>query len=399
MKAWKLSLLAAATMSASAAYAVEPQGIELGSGVTLLPSVGLKITDNDNIYLQDSDNEVSSTITRLTPAVGVNVDMGATVIDALVKGEIGQYTKDDNDDYTDANYAVGVASQLTDRNAIRGSVTLNQGHDARGSGTLEGTDALNTDKPDQYDETTVFLNYVYGAESSMLNASVGVEQYSKDYKNNKDVTSDREHDKTKLTARLDINVSSATKAIVELRNTDISYDNDSAIAGDGSVLTGLVGASWDITGKTTGEVKLGMIDRDFDDSAKDADSRFTWEASVTYSPLSYSVITLTTAQAANETTSAGLGSYIASDFTALNWKHEFSPFVALSVDASLNNSEYVDAANDREDEVVAYGISGVFSPSKNVDVVVGYKASERSSNVDGLDYDQKVIDLTMSVAI
>ncbi len=155
MKAWKLSLLAAATMGASAAYAVEPQGIELGSGVTLLPSVGLKISDNDNIYLQDSDSEVSSTITRLTPAVGVNVDMGATVIDALVKGEIGQYTKDDNDDYTDANYAVGVASQLTDRNAIRGSVTLNQGHDARGSGTLEGSDALNTTKPDQYDETTV----------------------------------------------------------------------------------------------------------------------------------------------------------------------------------------------------------------------------------------------------
>ena len=398
MKAWKLSLLAAATMS-SAAYAVEPMGIELGSGVTLLPSVGLKITDNDNIYLQDSGNEVSSTITRLTPAVGLNVDLGSTVVDALIKGEIGQYTKYDDDDYTDANYAVGVASQLDDRNAIRGSATLNQGHDDRGAGTLEGTAALNTAKPDEYDETTLYLNYVYGAESSMLNASVGVEGYSKEYKNNKAITSDRDHDKTKLTARLDINVSSATKAIVELRNTDVSYDNDSTIAADGSILTGLVGASWDITGKTTGEVKLGMIDRDFDDSAKDADSRFTWEASVTYSPLSYSVITLTTAQAANETTSAGLGSYIASDFTALNWKHEFSPFVALSVDASLNNSEYVDAANDREDEVVAYGISGVFSPSKNVDVVVGYKASERSSNVDGLDYDQKVIDLTMSVAI
>lgn len=399
MKAWKLSLLAAATMSASAAYAVEPQGIELGSGVTLLPSVGLKITDNDNIYLQDSDNEVSSTITRLTPALGVKADLGSTIVDAQIKGEIGQYTKDDNDDYTDASYRVGVNSALNGRNSIKASAKLNQGHDARGSGTLEGSDALNTAKPDQYDETTFALSYVYGAESSMLNATVGVEQYGKEYKNNEDVTADREHDKTKVTARLDVKVSSATKAIVELRNTDISYDNDSAISADGSVLTGLLGASWDITGKTTGEVKLGMTDRDFDDSAKDADSRFSWEAKVTYSPLSYSVVTLTTAQSASETTSATAGTYIATELTSVNWKHEFSPFVALNVDVSLTNSEYVDAADDREDETVKYGISGVFSPSKNVDVSVGYKTTDRDSTVDGLDYSQNIIDLTMSVAI
>jgi len=399
MKAWKLSLLAAATMSASAAYAVEPQGIDLGSGVTLLPAVDLTISDDDNIYLQPSEGEVSSTITRLKPALGLNVDLGATVIDAAIQGEVGQYSKYDNDDYTDAKYTAGVRSALNDRNAVTASIALNQGHDARGAGTLEGSDALNTDKPDQYDETTYGANYIYGANSSMLNATVGVEMYSKEYQNNLDVTSDRDHEKTKLTARLDVNVSSATKAIVELRNTDVSYENDSAIAADGSILTALVGGSWDITGKTTGEVKLGMTDRSFDDSAKDSDSRFSWEANVTYSPKSYSVITLTAAQMNNETSSALAGTYIASEYTAVNWTHEFSPFVSLMVDVSLSSDEYVDAAVDRTDDVMGYGISGVFSPSKNVDVTVSYKGTERDSTVDGLEYNKKVVDLTMSVAI
>ncbi|WP_430462257.1 outer membrane beta-barrel protein [Thalassolituus sp. LLYu03] len=398
MKAWKLSLLAAATMS-SAAYATEPMGIEMGSGVKLLPSVELSISDSDNIYNQDSSEAVSSSITRLKPALAVNVDLGSTAVDGLVKGDFGQFSKDDHDDYSDMLYQAGVRSSLNSRNAVTASAKLNQGHDDRGSGTLEGSEATNTARPDQYDETVYDLSYIYGAKSSMLNANVALQQMDKEYQNNRDVTSDRDHSKTKLSARLDVTVSSATKAVVEIRNTEVSYDNSSSIAADGSILNTLVGASWDITGKTTGEVKLGMSDRKFDDSAKDADNRFSWEANVTFSPKSYSVITLTTSQLVNETSSATLGTYIASEYSAVNWTHTFSPFVALKVDASLSSDEYVDASNGRKDDVTGFGISGVFSPSKNIDVTLGYNKSKRDSNISGLDYDKNVIALTLSAAI
>ena len=397
MKAWKLSLLAAAITS-SAAYATEPTGIEMGNGVTLLPAVDLSIVDDNNIYNQDSD-VTSSTITRLKPALGATVDLGSTAIDALVQFEAGQYTKDDNDDYTDALYEAGVRSALNARHAVTATAKFNQGHDARGSGTNEGSAATNNSRPDKYEETVFDGSYIYGTDTSMLQATLAAEAYSKEYQNNLATTEDRDHDKTKVSARLDIEVSPATKAVVELRNTEVSYDNDSAIAADGSILTALAGAKWDVTGKTTGEIKLGLTDRSFDDSAKDSDNRFSWEASVTYSPKSYSVITLTSAQANSETTSAAAGTYIASNITAINWKHQFSSFVALNVDASFGTDEYVDAANGREDDKTSYGVSGVFSPSRNIDVTVSYTTSERDSNIDGLDYDKDVIGLGVSVAL
>ena len=58
MKAWKLPVVAAAAFC-SGAYAVEPEGIRAGSGVTLLPTVDLTISDDNNIYSQDADTTSS----------------------------------------------------------------------------------------------------------------------------------------------------------------------------------------------------------------------------------------------------------------------------------------------------------------------------------------------------
>ena len=76
MKAWMLPAGAVATMLSTGAFAVERDGIPLGSGVSVYPAVGLEVTDNDNVYLQPEETQTSSTITKVTPALGVEADMG-----------------------------------------------------------------------------------------------------------------------------------------------------------------------------------------------------------------------------------------------------------------------------------------------------------------------------------
>ncbi|MAK90456.1 MAG: hypothetical protein CMI13_04360 [Oleibacter sp.] len=395
MQAWKLTSLALVIMSGSA-NALEPQGISLGSGVTLLPTAQLSVENDDNIYKQSSDT-TSSTITRFKPAVMLAADLGATQLQANIAADMGQYSEDDDDNYSDLRTSVVGQSELNARNEITYGATYNQDHDDRGSGTVEGSAATTVSEPDEYDETTFELAYTYGADTALFNIGVYGQSYNKEYQNNRFITSDRDHDKTMLGARLGVRVSNATRAIAEVRNSDISYDNDSAIAADGSVTSYLVGASWDITGKTTGEVKVGLSDRKFDDSDKNSRDTFTWEASVTYSPVSYSVFTLTTMQTANETT--GVGDYIDSDYTALNWKHEFSAFISLVADLSLANDEYVDDPAGRDDTTIGYGVKGVYTFTKNAAVSLGYDGSNRDSDVSDFDYDKNVVSLALNVAL
>ncbi|MFP6788363.1 MAG: outer membrane beta-barrel protein [Thalassolituus sp.] len=399
MKAWKLPLCAAIAAVSSSAYAVEPNGIDLGSGVTFLPGFELTVSDDSNIYKLPDETKVDSTVTRLKPSFGIQADLGATQLTAGYAAEKGMYTYDNDDNYVDHRLSASSKSELTSRSEVDFNLNYNIVHDDRGSGTVEGNAAIATE-PDTYDETVVGAAYIYGSDSAMLNVKPYAEYYSKHYTNNKNLgTADRNHSKVKLGTLLTVNVSSATKALVEVRSTNISYEEDSATAAarEGNLLNLLAGASWDITGKTTGEVKLGALKRSFDDSAIEDDTRFAWEAQLTWNPRSYSTVTFLTQQTANET--SGPGTYIASQYSLVSWDHEFSPFMSVVLDASLSNDEYVDDTAGREDEVVSYGVTGVFSPSKILDVKASLKDESRDSNIAGLDYDRQIIMLGFAVAI
>ncbi|WP_276666224.1 outer membrane beta-barrel protein [Thalassolituus oleivorans] len=399
MKAWKLPLCAAIAAVSSSAYAVEPNGISLGSGVTFLPAVELTVSDDSNIYKLPDETKVDSTVTRLKPSFGIQADLGTTQLSAGYVAEKGMYTNDSDDNYIETRLSASSKTEVSSRDEVDFNLNYNIVHDDRGSGTVEGNAAIATE-PDTYDETVVGAAYIYGSDSAMLNLKPYAEYYNKHYTNNKNLgTADRNYSQVKLGALLSVKVSSATKALLEVRSADISYEEDSAKAKgrEGNLMNLLAGASWDITGKTTGEVKLGALKRSFDESGIDDSTRFAWEAQLIWNPRSYSTVTFLSQQTANETNDPG--TYIASQYSLVSWDHEFSPFVSVVLDASLSNDEYIDDAAGREDEVVSYGVTGVFSPSKILDIKASLKDESRDSSIAALDYDRQIIMLGFAVAI
>ncbi|MFT4529636.1 MAG: hypothetical protein COB43_01180 [Oceanospirillales bacterium] len=399
MKAWKLPLCAAIAAVSSSAYAVEPNGISLGSGVTFLPAVELTVSDDSNIYKLPDETKVDSTVTRLKPSFGIQADLGTTQLSAGYVAEKGMYTNDSDDNYIDHRLSASSKTEVSSRDEVDFNLNYNIVHDDRGSGTVEGNAAIATE-PDTYDETVVGAAYIYGSDSAMLNLKPYAEYYNKHYTNNKNLgTADRNYSQVKLGALLSVKVSSATKALLEVRSADISYEEDSAKAKgrEGNLMNLLAGASWDITGKTTGEVKLGALKRSFDESGIDDSTRFAWEAQLIWNPRSYSTVTFLSQQTANETNDPG--TYIASQYSLVSWDHEFSPFMSVVLDASLSNDEYVDDTAGREDEVVSYGVTGVFSPSKILDIKASLKDESRDSSIAALDYDRQIIMLGFAVAI
>ena len=398
MKAWKLSPIALAIFSLNS-NALEPVGLGLGSGLTLLPSVDLTAENNSNIYSQPED-ETSSTITKIKPAVAINGDFGSFTFNSYYQAEQGSYSEDSNDDYVDQYLSAGGQYQLNSRHELGLNATFNDAHDARGSGTAEGADALNIEDPDQFQETTAALNYIYGADTSAANIELFADSYQKRYSNNEEFgTETRDHDKVTVGARLIGNASDTTKVIFEAKETGIAYEEDSVVANarEGKQQTMMAGLRWDITGKTTGEVKLGRAVRYFKEDSLDSNLRVNWEANVTWNPLTYSEVAFVSSQTNNETN--GAGTYIATTSSTLSWDHEFTSLFSAGISGTLTGDAYVDDVDDREDETVSYGVNAVYSAMPWMDIRADYSQSSKDSNIAGLDSDTQIVSLAIQLAL
>lgn len=394
MKAWQLPIIAVATISAPA-YAVQPQGIQLGSGVTMLPGVEVSISNDSNIYLAES-GETSSRITRIRPNVGLVADLGSTQLNAYFQLENGAYSESSDDNYLDQLFVLGADVEMTGRQALGLDLSINASHDPRGAGSTQSSD-IDSVEIDEFKELALGADYTYGANKAFANVTTYLESYGKTYSTNEELTDLLEHDKLKIGALLALRVSDATRALVEIRNTGISYSDDAAKNKDGSELKLLAGASWDIAGKTSGEVKLGLADRKFDDSTVDSDSRFSWEAGVTWTPRTYSVVNFVTSQESTET--AGGGSHVAKETISFQWDHRFSTKFGLKANIASVGEEYVNSSRSRDDSTLLYGLKGIFSPNNMFDIGLALDKKSRSSNDDDFDYDAQVITLGFVLAI
>lgn len=393
MKAWQLSLIAAATAS-SGAYAVSPEGIAMGSGVTFYPGVELSIKDDSNVYLQPSGNEDSSVVTRLRPYASVMSDLGATKLNGFAQVESGSYDLDSDDNYLDSLLMGAADIELSSRQSLAFDAKLNMAHDPRGTGSTQGAAASSVTEPNEYDETALNGAYTYGADSAFANVTGYVGTYGKEYSNNEATTDALNHDKLKFGAKVGLKVSSATRVLLEARNTNISYSDSAAADKEGSELKLLIGASYDVTGKTTAELLVGNSKREFDEATTSSDSRFSWEGKLTWNPATYSTVMVSTAQSANETT-AGAG-YIANQTSTVNWDHKFSTYWGMQANAALIKDDYVGV--DRSDKSTSLGLAAIYSPVKNVDVKASLDKSKRDSSVNGLDYDQNVMGVGVNLA-
>jgi hypothetical protein len=390
MKAWKLSPLVAAIISVNT-FAIESTGVSLGGGLNFTPSVVLSTENNDNIYSEET-NEQSSTINRLAPSFSLSGDYGATTFNANYGFEMGTYSRNSDEDYLDQIVSGVVSYELSARHQIDVDASYIDGHDARGS--VIGAEADNSADPDEYNQTTAGLTYIFGSDTAMANVDVSVDTFQKRYDNNEALTSIREYDENTFGALLSLKASSATQVLFEARQSQITYQDES-VDNDGSVQHLLTGMRWDMTGATTGEIKVGRVVRNFDASNKSSGDHLNWSANLTWQPLTYSTIVASSEQ--NTIESNGRGNYIASSISNVSWDHEFSNFVTAGVSANYGEDEYV--KNPRSDINSGFGINATYSPLIWMDVELSASKSLRESNIANLDKETNLILLGVTLAL
>jgi hypothetical protein len=392
-------ITAVAAFCAVAAYpalALEPANLKAGS-VYITPTLDAKISYVDNLFRTDND-EKNTGISTIKPRVQAWLANGMNTYSLTYELADYRYFDSSDDDFTDNTFNLDVHHEFNAKNVANVFGQYYKGHEERGTGLTDGIGEL-IDKPVEVDRTLFGGDYTYGSKTTKGRVGLGAKRLNHDYQNFDSVTRYRNRDRDQYNGTFFWKVGPKTDALAEVRYIDTQYDNtdplDLAGSLDSKEYNYLVGLAWDATSKTSGSVKVGMYDRQYDSGFRKDDDGFSWEVDLTYRPRTYSWLNLETKRYSEETN--GLGNAINANKNTLSWNHDWNSRVSTVMSFMYGNEDYT--SSKREDD--RYGVQATYNYNfrRWVDFGIGYRYEDRDSSLDFYDYSRNEVFLEAKIGL
>lgn len=376
------AVLCTAALSPLSSLAIEPNPIELGN-LQIIPSLGISATDDDNIF-RSQTNEFESVIYNYRPRLLSILDSGPNSFSLDLQADKGEYVETDEDDYTDWNAGFNAHIELNAINTFDFNASFNDAHEFRGTGFSQGDNIPLL--PDEYEETRIGGSYTIGNTDSIGRIQLSLGSYEKDYTNNFALTQFREREDDYWGATFFWNVSPRTSLLLEYRNREIEYG--ATLAGTPSLNNEeeyvYVGVEWEATAATTGSLRIGQADKQFDNPAQQGSDEPSVEADLTWTPVEYSTVTFYASQVFDE--SQGFGNGIQRRTTGLSWQHEWSPRLSTNLNINLSQEDHLQSL--RDDDYDTWSLGFTYSVARWLDIGVDIGREDRASNAPGLTMDR-----------
>jgi len=362
-------------------------GIRFGA-FTISPAVSAVYGRDDNVTLR-STNKISSAFIGLSPGVTVVLPGPTQRYSARYAGNYGRYESSSRDNYDD--HAVGLDANNEWSTRLRTLLRYDffRGHDPRGA-TATATAA---DAPDRWDTNALRGTVAYGAKGAKGIIEVDAGLGTKRYLTNRDVTQAKDYDQQDLAGTFYYRVGAATQALVQIRGSDIGYKTNTAL--DSTEMRYYGGLKWDATAKTQGMVKFGYMTKKFSDASRPNSSNPSYEAGVTWSPLTYSVVNLNAIRTFGEQTSGG--NYILTDNVSVLWNHDWSSRVRSTL--ALAHGRDVHEGLNRTDTRDNLGLKATYGFRRWLRVGGEVKHEARDSNVPNVDYKRNLMLITLDATL
>lgn len=399
------SLLAVSTSQLHAQDGGKAMGIPWGP-VTVYPEVDLTFKSNDNIYSQAA-TKTSSNIFVVAPRIKVEARQGPNTYDATYYVEHGAYSGASSANYTNQGIIGNAAWVFTGRSGLKLKADYILGHDDQGS--IPG--AATHSGPDKWHSSSISGVAGYGAPGARGRVELAAGYKSLRYDNfkfdgfgNPDSIK-RDHDDTNVGATFFWQVMPKTQLLFQVDQTKIDYPLATFVGVGATGWTSLdatdrkylVGVTWEAAAKTTGVFKIGTMKKDFDDASLRDFSGTSWDGTVTWRPLTYSIFNFTTGRTISE---AVIGNASIDNKYGVSWSHAWNS--RLSSVASLSNikSEYQgNAGVQQTDKTNALGLKLNYVWSRNIKVGAGYDRTDRTSDVAASAYKRNLYSVFLNAAI
>ena len=387
------SLLALAVSQANAGEAAKMKA----GAVDITPSLNISESRSDNIY-SSPNNEESSNILVINPGILAEIVHGDSLYSLNAELSDGNYSDGlaKDDDYTDYIIAFDADIALNQSNKIMLGASISENHEDRGDGVTQGTTGFAT--PVEYDEDIFSAGYRLGNDDSMLSFELGAGRLDKEYTNFKSLTAIRSYEKDDYGLTVYYKLAPKTDLLVEYNTA--SYEYDVAVSAaqnlDSDEDKILVGAVWEATGNTTGTVKVGQVDKEFDSASRDDFSGTVWLAQVAWTPSEQTSVSVYSTQEPKET-SVGNGNFVDGTMTGASWTQGWTSAISTTVAFGTGDDDYDDT--NRSDDVTNYGISLDYEFRRWLSIGVAYDFDERDSNINAFDYERNIYSLNVSLSL
>ncbi len=385
-----MSVAVASVLMANVVIAADEKAgvIRTESGVDFTPGLNSGLKYDDNITsANDANEKFDSWAMTVTPALQAQLIDGQTVFTVDAALEYGDYFSSSDDNYLDALLQAKAEVDVNQSRRFGFDAAYIVGHEDRGSGIFEGTSGADQNEPNAYDITSVGGYYEYGAKTTPARIRANAKYSSKEYSNFETVTQYRNYDDTTLGATFYYDTRSATSIFLDFQHVDTVYElTDPTGDRDSVTNTARVGAEWQATASTEGSVKVGYQNKRFDNVDREDFSGLSWDAKVTWKPLTYSAFDFSTGRASRDPN--GFGDFVRGTSYAVKWHHEWSDLFTSSIGFKQVNDDYTGV--EREDKSKVYQLGLNYYVTRWLTLNTGVDIFEVDSTDSQYVYDRNV---------
>jgi polysaccharide biosynthesis protein VpsM len=365
---------------------VESRGVRVGPA-TVRVGAHTGFGYNDNVALTQT-NKISSFVYTLTPSVSVGLEGALSRYYLLYRGNYGRYASSSLDNYDEHNVVVGAAHSWTTRFRSAINYEYLRGHDPRGA-TFTGTTV-----PEEWVLQTLRAAASYGAEGAQgrIEGDVAFNRWR--FADDQSGSPTREYNSTEIGGTFYYRVAPKTRALVQVRRTDITHHADPTL--DNLEMQYLAGVTWEALASVTGTVRLGLMTKDFSSSGRDDFSGPSYEAAVRWSPLIYSTLDFTARRAFGETHEVG-SSFVVNDVATLSWNHDWPR--AIRSTAIYTYGQVTQEGLGRTDTYHRAGLKVSYAVRRWLQAGAEYRRDVRDSTNTAADYQRNLTFITLEAAL
>lgn len=373
--------LAAPTVLPTSAWALEPQSVDV-YGLQFTPTLMLKETYDDNFRELEHQKE-SSWITTIKPTFELLAEDRNSAYRLTYEADSEIYHDASDASNTDHNVVLEGVMEFSSSQRLK----LETGYKK-----IEETgDTAVADENDKYHATHVGGLYTFGSAKADNRLEFGANYEELRYDNSGDINADEERDTTSLSGTWFHRLGGSTNSLVELRHYDFDYvQKDSPRNSTTNAV--LVGGIWDATAKTTGKLRVGYAEKDFDDNSRDDLRSPMWEVGVDWLPLTYSKFSLAARRAFDEGDDGS--DAIKSTSTSLAWAHGWTPRITSTVSYEFGTKDY--EGQDRSDDLSVIGLSLNYKMRRWLDIGLGYSYRDNDSSAAEQSFKRNVYMISLT---
>ncbi|SON52791.1 outer membrane beta-barrel protein [Vibrio tapetis] len=385
----------------------EERGYITESGINILPLLEVAFSYDDNLgrYSNALDAESSSIITA-APGVEIKSDRGGNSYSATYIIENGYYTNSNDDNYLDHYFATNNFVRVNNRHGLGLNYTFSNQHESRGTGVSAGDDISSAIKePVKYDRHDANTTYVYGSDNAKGRVELTLDFESLTYKNYRELTnigganvSARFKDYAQYGADLAFYYQylPATQLLVQVDHNRRKYDwnNPNTLQSQDYIDSYYyLGATWDMTGKTTGKVRLGKQHKSYSDSNKDSFGGFSWDLELEWKPVKHSTVELSASQRTQDSDQSFVD--IKTHLLNVAWKHYWQEQIYSYVRSEFIRDEY--SGDSQTDRILDSRFSLGYELTDTVELAASWNLVDKNSTREANTYDQNVFSISANL--